>query len=253
MIEILDPGAHDHADAGAVEHDVERNQRHRDDAEQRQAVGRIEHEAERGDPDQGGRGRNGLRQAAEEKAHGLHEHDAKAEGHQQLVLVRPGIEVADDHALHHHADQHDEQRTGDDGDDKGARIGIGDPAGVAAEHEHRAVGKVEDAERAVDDGQAGGDQRQKRPEHHSVEDLRDKIGPVDHAYVRGFAGQPFVALLFGVTAVLVPSFVPGTPVVFLLKSGRAARGEDGASRLGPGNDGPSPPGPCGEGVYGRQV
>src|SRR4029077_16962369 len=99
---------------------------------------------------------------------------------------------------------------------------------------------VEDAERAVDDGQAGGDQRQKRPEHHSVEDLRDKIGPVDHAYVRSFAGQPFVALLFGVTAVLVPGFMPVIPAVFLLKSGRAARGECRASRLWPGHEAITP-------------
>ena len=116
-------------------------------------------------PTSGGRRRHGLRQAAEEKAHRLDEHDAEAEGHQQLVLVRPRVEVADDHPLHHHADQHDEQRAGDDGDDEGARIGIGDPAGVAAEHEHRAVREVEDAERAVDDGQAGGDQREQRAEH----------------------------------------------------------------------------------------
>ena len=37
---------------------------------------------------------------------------------------------------------------------KEPRVGVGDPAGVAAEHEHRAVREVEDAERAVDDRQA---------------------------------------------------------------------------------------------------
>ena len=101
------------------------------------------------------RRRHRLRQAAEEKTHGLDEDDAETEGDEQLVLVRPRIEVTDDHALHHHADQHDEQRAGDDGDDEGAGIGVGDPAGIAAEHEHGAVREVEHAERAVDDRQTG--------------------------------------------------------------------------------------------------
>ena len=144
-------------------------------------------------PDQERRRRHRLRQAAEEEAHRLHEHDAEAEGDQQLVLVRAGIEVADDHPLHHHADQHDEQRAGNDGDDEGAGIGVGDPAGIAAEHEHRAVREIEDAERAVDDRQAGRDQRQKGAEHHAVEHLRNKIGPVDHAVVRNLLRRIFAA------------------------------------------------------------
>src|SRR6185312_16513923 len=32
---------------------------------------------------------------------------------------------------------------------------------------------------AVDDGQAGGDQREKRAEHQPVEALRNEVGPVD--------------------------------------------------------------------------
>src|SRR5690606_23919724 len=37
---ILDAGAHDHADAGFVEDDVEHQQRHRYDSEQGQPIGR---------------------------------------------------------------------------------------------------------------------------------------------------------------------------------------------------------------------
>ena len=92
--------------------------------------------------------------------------------------------MADDDPLHHHADQHDEQRAGDDGDDERAGVGIGDPAGVAAEHEHRAVREIEHAERAVDDRQAGGDQREQRAEHQPVEALRYEVSPVDHVVAR---------------------------------------------------------------------
>ncbi len=74
--------------------------------------------------------------------------------------MRAVIEMADDDPFHHHAHEHDEQRAGDHGD--GERPGIleGDIAGVAAEHEHRAMREVEHPERAIDDGQAGADQRQ---------------------------------------------------------------------------------------------
>ena len=46
------------------------------------------------------------------------------------------------------------QRARDHGDDERTGIFEGDIAGIAAEHEHRAVREVEHAERAVDDGQA---------------------------------------------------------------------------------------------------
>ena len=57
-------------------------------------------------PDETGRRRHDLREAAEEEAHDLDEDDAEAEGDEQLVLVRPRIEMADDDPLHHHADHH---------------------------------------------------------------------------------------------------------------------------------------------------
>ena len=178
---ILDARAHDHADAGAIEDEIKHDQRDRDDAEQRQAIGRIEHEADRRDADEARRRRHRLRKAAEDEADRFHEDDAEAEGDEELILGRAAVEVADDHALHHHADQHDEQRAGDDGGDERARIGVGDPAGVAAEHEHRAMREIQHAERAVDDGEARGDQRKKRAEHQPVETLRYEIRPVDHA------------------------------------------------------------------------
>ena len=85
---ILDARAHDHAEARAVEHEVERHQRDRDDADDRKAVGRIDHEAERCDSRRPGRRRHGLREAAEEEADGFDEDDPQTEGDQDLVLGR---------------------------------------------------------------------------------------------------------------------------------------------------------------------
>ena len=70
-------------------------------------------------------------------------YDADAEGDQQLVFVRAGVEVADDDPFHHHADHQDEQRPRDNREDKQSGIGISNIAGVAAEHEHRAMREVE--------------------------------------------------------------------------------------------------------------
>lgn len=132
-------------------------------------------------PTSGAGGGTVLDRLPKQKRTQLDQHDAQAEGHQQLVLRRARVEVADDDALGHHAHQHHEQRAGDDGQHEGAAQVVGHPAGVAAQHEHRAVREVEHAQRAVDDGQAGGDQRQQGAEHQPVEQLRDEVGPVEHA------------------------------------------------------------------------
>jgi hypothetical protein len=98
---------------------------------------------------------------AKAKARGLDEHDAEAKGNEQLVLVGPAVEGSHHDPLHHHAKQHDEQGTGDDGDDERAAVGIGDPAGERAEHE-------------------------------AVEALRYEGGPVDHVVARVGEERPDV-------------------------------------------------------------
>ena len=144
-------------------------------------IGRIEHEAERRDARRTAAAPAPVCDRLPKKKRTIStKHDAEAEGDQKLILVRPAVEVADDDPLHHHADDHHEQRAGDHRDDEGVGIGVGDIAGVAAEHEHRAMREVEHAERAVDDRQAGRDQRQQRAEHQPVEHLRNEISPIDH-------------------------------------------------------------------------
>src|SRR5262252_5458716 len=71
--------------------------------------------------------------------------------------------MADDHPLHQHADDHDENRASEDRGDKGVRVAIGQPAGIAAKHEHGAVSEIENAEHAVDDGQADETNASKAP------------------------------------------------------------------------------------------
>ena len=164
----------------AVEDDEQRGQRDRDDAHHGQPVGRIKHESERRDAGKQRRRRHDLRLAAEHEANQLDENNAETEGHQQLVFMRPVVEMPDDDALHQDAEDRHEQRSGDDGDDEGPGIIIGDIAGIAADHEHRAMRQIENAERAVNDGQARRDQRQQRTERQPVEDLRNEVGPIDH-------------------------------------------------------------------------
>ncbi len=190
MIEIFDTGPDDHADAGAVEHDVERQQRDSHDAEQCEAIGRVEHEADRRNTYKRRRRRHSFRQAAKEEAHSLDEDDAEAEGDQDLVFARAAVKVADNQAFHQHADDHNEQRAGDEGDDKGAGETIAEPAGIAAEHEHSAVREVEHAERAVNDRQAGRNQRQQRAEHQPIETLRDEIRPIYQGRPRLLTARP---------------------------------------------------------------
>ena len=101
---ILDAGAHDHAEPGAVEHEEQRAERDRDDADHRQPVGRIEHEAERRDARNSGGGGTICDWLAKKKRTVSTKTDAEAESDQKLVFVRPVIEVADDDALHHHAE-----------------------------------------------------------------------------------------------------------------------------------------------------
>ena len=139
--------------------------------------------SEGSDADEPGRRRHHLRQTAKEEARDLDEHDAKAKGEKQLILMRTAVEESDNEPFHHDAHEHDEQGTGDYGDDERAGIGISDPAGVTAQHEHRAVRQIEDAERTVNDRQAGGDQREEGAEHQPVEALRYEVRPVDHAAV----------------------------------------------------------------------
>ena len=166
-----------------------RGQRDGDDSHHRQPVGRIKHESERGDAGKQRRRRHQLRLTAENEAHELDKNDAETERHQKLIFMRPAVEMPDDDALHHDADDRHKQRPGDDGDDERSGIAVGDIAGVTAEHEHRTMREVQNAERAVDDGQARRDQRQQSAERQPVEQLRYEISPVDHGCVARTRGS----------------------------------------------------------------
>src|SRR6185437_10510566 len=97
-------------------------------------------------------------------------------------FVRTRIEVANDDPLHQHAEDRDEQGADDNRYDERSGIGVGHPSGVTAEHEHRAMREVQDAERAVDDGEPRRDQREQCAEYQPIEALRDEIAPIDHKF-----------------------------------------------------------------------
>src|SRR5262249_45976210 len=112
--------------------------------------------------------------------HQFDQDDAEAERDQKLILMRARVKMADDDALDQYADDHDKKRSRDHRRDERPGVAVGQPAGIAAEHEHGAMREIEDAERAIDDGEARGDQRKQRAEHQPVETLRNEIGPIDH-------------------------------------------------------------------------
>ena len=134
-------------------------------------------------PANSGGGGTSLRLTAEDQAYEFDKNDAETERHQKLIFMRPVVEMPDDDALHQNADNRHEQRSGNDGDDERPGVAVRDITGVTAEHEHRAVRQVQDAERTVDDGQARRDQRQQGAERQPVEHLRYEISPVDHDYM----------------------------------------------------------------------
>src|SRR6185312_3995569 len=103
---ILDPGAHDHAEPGAVQHEIEHRERGGGDGGDDDAVGRIDEKPHRRHAGGPARRHHRLRQAAEDHPHQLDDDDADAEGDEQLVLRRPAVEMADDDQLDDPADNH---------------------------------------------------------------------------------------------------------------------------------------------------
>ena len=85
------------------------------------------------------------------------------------------VEMADDHPLHHDAEEEQEEGARRDGRQEGPGILVGDHARVAAHHEHRAMGEIEHAQGAVDDREAGTEQREKRAQNQPIEHLPEEI------------------------------------------------------------------------------
>jgi hypothetical protein len=65
-------------------------------------------------------------------------------------------------------------------DEEGPRRLVRREAGIAAQHEHRAVREVQHAERAVDDRQPRTDQGQQCAKGQAVEELRKEVRPGEH-------------------------------------------------------------------------
>ena len=119
------------------------------------------------------------------KLHGVFEDHEQAERDQQLVLLRPPVERAQQRGLDHRA--HDRDRDGADGQqeqeagkaERAARR-VADRAAddpgrdVGAERIEGAMRQIDDAHDAVDEAQARGDQKQNRRVEERIEQLDDE-------------------------------------------------------------------------------
>ena len=113
------------------------------------------------------------RRAAEQELHGVFEDHEQAERDQQMVLLRPSVERAQQRGLDHRA--HDRDRDGADGQqeqeagkaERAARR-VADRAAddpgrdVGAERIERPMREIDDTHDAIDEAQARGDQEQNR-------------------------------------------------------------------------------------------
>ena len=115
---------------------------------------------------------------AEDEAHRLDEPEADAPGREQR-LERPPVEEANDGTLEQHAhEQRHEERHGDGGEQvpaEGARQvrleeGLRGIGRVGAQHEHLAVGHVDDAQQAERHGQPEGREQQDARERQPVDE-----------------------------------------------------------------------------------
>ena len=102
---VFDAGAHNQTEPRAVKHEVQNDQRRRDDTEHLDAIGRVVEKAEIDRAAAPTGHRQPLRNAAEPGAHGLNKNNTEAEGREDLILMRPSVIVADQSALDDNAQQ----------------------------------------------------------------------------------------------------------------------------------------------------
>ena len=126
------------------------------------------------------RQRHPLAQAAEDVTDGLDHHDAESERDQDLIFLRPAIVEADQAALGRQPTSKSSSAPSASARDKRIPVAEHDECRIGAEHEHGAMGEIENAERAENDGKPAGNQRQQAAERDTVEGLREKLREGGH-------------------------------------------------------------------------
>jgi hypothetical protein len=126
------------------------------------------------------RQRHRLAQRAEHVANSLDDHNAEAEGDQDLILLRPRVVEANKPTLGSQANQQQHQRAQCERGGERVEMAQHHESRVGAQHEHRAVREIEHAQGAENDGEPTGDQRQQATERDTVKCLREELGKRGH-------------------------------------------------------------------------
>ena len=124
-VAIVDAGAHDHADAGAIEREPHRNADHDGSGEDHQAYHRVRqidrltggldgrNERRRDRTNQRAGVSNLIEVAAESPEHQIGKHDRQSDRHHRLAQVL-ALHAAEDKNLHGDADQRDDDKRGEE-------------------------------------------------------------------------------------------------------------------------------------------
>ena len=107
------------------------------------------------------------------------EHQNQAVGHQHLLQVITLVEKAEEGPFQkiaeHHGDKYAEQQHGDE---MLAQIGSQRERHIGTDHVEAAMGEIDHAHDAEDQGQAGGQQKQQQSVLNRVQTLHEKCGDI---------------------------------------------------------------------------
>ena len=185
MSPIVDAGAHDHADARAVERephgDADDDGGDEDDQAHHRIlqVDRLARGFDRGDErqldraDQRARRLDLVEIAAEGPQHQVGEHDRQPDRHHGLAQILP-LDAAEDEDLQGDADQRHDDEGGDEAQQPRSGRDAHRVADVAAEQIERAVGEIDVAHQPEDQGEAARHQEIQAAERDAVEDRAEE-------------------------------------------------------------------------------
>ena len=184
-VAVVDAGAHQHADFGAVEREPHQDADHdgaEQDDETHQRIRQIDElaaGAHRGDqrhldrPAEPGRHRHLIEVAAPAPQHQVGEDERDRDRDQRLAQVLP-LHPAEDGELQHDAEQRDDHEGGDQREHP-ASGGVRDlVAEIAAEQIERAVRQIDVAHQPEDQGEAAGDEEIESAERDAVQQCAEE-------------------------------------------------------------------------------
>jgi hypothetical protein len=174
---VLGGRAHEAAEAGLGEREVERDQHQRADEDEKEVVARQPAAEHVDRAAQAGRARAQQVLRPPQPQHRVADHQHEREGGEQLKQFRRAVDAPQQHDLDCGADEPDQDRRRDNAapEPEPARDARRDGRrDVGAQHVKRAMGDVDDAGDAEDERQSGGDQKQTGGGRQPVESLEQQ-------------------------------------------------------------------------------